>query len=842
MAIGSLFQISPFNTTPSPPPSGFYLLYTQTDNSLRMQDSSGNIYVFGATTAITQLTGDVSAVGPGSAIATINFVGGQTAANVASATAAYLAATNLNTPSTLILRDSSGNFSAGTITASLNGNASTATSAISFSGSLIGDVTGTQGATVVSYVDEYTAAAVGASVLATQGATPSNTASTLVERDASGNFSANAITSALIGNVTGNVSGTASNITATSNSTLTTLSALSLPTTQLTGTLQSAQFPALTGDITTTAGSLATILATVNSNVGTFGDASDIPVVTVNAKGLTTAISTVQVIAPAGTLSGPTLNSTVTGSSLTSLGYLTNLNVAGTVGIGTNFPGAPLDVEAILAATSGTEYGIKERVQISAPSNSSSLFQGFGNTIFTLLGNTSNYFIIKSAYHEADHNGTGTVQYMTGVGGATYCTQGGTIQNAYGAYLGVYTQNAGTINTGYGAYIDSPYSNYTGGTMGTWYGLYVNGNSPASTSYAIYSTGGTNYFSGLLNAAGGITTSAFTMATGAANGYVLTSNGSGIASWVAPATSGTVTSVSVVSANGFSGTVANATSTPAITLIGTLTGDITGTLTSTAFTATTNSTLTTLSALSLPYSQLTGAPAAGITQLTGDVTAGPGSGSQVTTLATVNTNVGSFGGASSVPQFTVNGKGLITAASAIAVVAPAGTLSGTTLNSTVVSSSLTSVGTLASLTVSGLITASGGVTGTVNYTPATSANWPVVPTTVAGALDDLATNILVGINTQTASYTLVLTDQNKLVTINSASATTLTIPPNSSVAFPIGAQVLLSQFGTANVTITAGAGVTLLSADGSYITRVQYSTAPMVQVSTNTWLLGGDLY
>ena len=49
----------------------------------------------------------------------------------------------------------------------------------------------------------------------------------------------------------------------------------------------------------------------------------------------------------------------------------------------------------------------------------------------------------------------------------------------------------------------------------------------------------------------------------------------------------------------------------------------------------------------------------GITQLTGDVTAGPGSGSQAATLATVNSNVGSFTNAS----ITVNGKGLITAAS-----------------------------------------------------------------------------------------------------------------------------------------------------------------------------------
>lgn len=61
-----------------------------------------------------------------------------------------------------------------------------------------------------------------------------------------------------------------------------------LACTALTGTLQAAQFPALTGDITNTAGSLADTLATVNSNVGSFTKLN----VTVNGKGLVTAAST----------------------------------------------------------------------------------------------------------------------------------------------------------------------------------------------------------------------------------------------------------------------------------------------------------------------------------------------------------------------------------------------------------------------------------------------------------------------------------------------------------------------------------------------------------------------
>src|ERR1700728_3964345 len=79
-----------------------------------------------------------------------------------------------------------------------------------------------------------------------------------------------------------------------------------------------------------------------------------------------------------------------------------------------------------------------------------------------------------------------------------------------------------------------------------------------------------------------------------------------------------------------------------------------------------------------------------LTALTGDGTAS-GPGSAAMTLATVNTNTGSWGSSTAIPNFTVNGKGLITAAGTNAVVAPASTLSGTVLNSTVVTSSLTSV-------------------------------------------------------------------------------------------------------------------------------------------------------
>jgi len=114
----------------------------------------------------------------------------------------------------------------------------------------------------------------------------------------------------------------------------------------------------------------------------------------------------------------------------------------------------------------------------------------------------------------------------------------------------------------------------------------------------------------------------------------------------------------------------------------------------------------------------------------GTYTAGTGLTLTGSVFSITNTAVtaGSYGGASQVPTFTVNQQGQLTAASNVAVVAPAGTLSGTTLNSTVVTSSLTSVGTLGTLTVSGNANVgnigatagvfTGAVTGAANITGA----------------------------------------------------------------------------------------------------------------------------
>ncbi len=96
-------------------------------------------------------------------------------------------------------------------------------------------------------------------------------------------------------------------------------------------------------------------------------------------------------------------------------------------------------------------------------------------------------------------------------------------------------------------------------------------------------------------------------------------------------------------------------------------------------------------------------------------------------------------------------------------------------------------------------------------------------------------------NTQTASYSLALTDNGKLVLMNVATANNLTIPLNSSVNFPVGTKIDISSIGAGQTTIVATVGVTVNSAGGALKLRLQYSGATMVQTATNVWSLFGDI-
>ena len=96
-------------------------------------------------------------------------------------------------------------------------------------------------------------------------------------------------------------------------------------------------------------------------------------------------------------------------------------------------------------------------------------------------------------------------------------------------------------------------------------------------------------------------------------------------------------------------------------------------------------------------------------------------------------------------------------------------------------------------------------------------------------------------NRQTASYTLVLADRGKLVEMNVATANNLTIPLNSSVAFPIGTQIDLSQYGAGQTTVVATGGVTIRSTNSWVKLNAQYAAATLIKIGTDEWYLFGNL-
>lgn len=97
-------------------------------------------------------------------------------------------------------------------------------------------------------------------------------------------------------------------------------------------------------------------------------------------------------------------------------------------------------------------------------------------------------------------------------------------------------------------------------------------------------------------------------------------------------------------------------------------------------------------------------------------------------------------------------------------------------------------------------------------------------------------------NEQTGTtYTLALTDDGKVVEMNNASANTLTVPLNSSVAFPVGTQILVVQVGAGQTTLAPDTGVTINSKDGNLKLSAQWSAATLIKRATDAWVAIGDL-
>jgi hypothetical protein len=97
------------------------------------------------------------------------------------------------------------------------------------------------------------------------------------------------------------------------------------------------------------------------------------------------------------------------------------------------------------------------------------------------------------------------------------------------------------------------------------------------------------------------------------------------------------------------------------------------------------------------------------------------------------------------------------------------------------------------------------------------------------------------ISQKTDSYTLAnLNERDTLVEISKSTATTLTIPTNATIAYPVGTSIDILQTGTGQVTIAGAGGVTVNATPGLKL-RTQWSSATLFKRATDTWVVFGDL-
>jgi hypothetical protein len=146
----------------------------------------------------------------------------------------------------------------------------------------------------------------------------------------------------------------------------------------------------------------------------------------------------------------------------------------------------------------------------------------------------------------------------------------------------------------------------------------------------------------------------------------------------------------------------------------------------------------------------------------------------------------------------------------------------------------------------GVISVSVPAGQTLFLTP--SIGWQLGVTAAQGAdgedgddgADGMPGTSLSSVNAQTGTtYALVLGDAGGLVACSNAGAVTVTIPPQSDVAWATGTIVYVEQAGAGQVTVAAGSGVTLNGA-GGLLTRTQYSVMGLLRIDSDSWLCVGD--
>jgi hypothetical protein len=136
--------------------------------------------------------------------------------------------------------------------------------------------------------------------------------------------------------------------------------------------------------------------------------------------------------------------------------------------------------------------------------------------------------------------------------------------------------------------------------------------------------------------------------------------------------------------------------------------------------------------------------------------------------------------------------------------------------------------------------------GTAKARVAIGTNGQLLRVNSGATAPEWALGVNLQLNAQTATYTVLLGDAFKLVTMSVATANDFLIPTNANVAFPIGSVINVIQIGAGTTTIEAVTpGTTTISSTGATATapelRAQFSAASCIKVATDTWYVVGDI-
>ena len=451
----------------------------------------------------------------------------------------------------------------------------------------------------------------------------------------------------------------------------------------------------LVGDVTGTGptnANVSTTLATVNSNVGTFGSTSTIPVVTVNAKGLVTGVTTAN-ISGAITVTGSDLTmSGNTGTAITNATLATvNSNVGdfgsnnqvgtfvvnakGLVTAAANVTITPASIGAVNVLTLGANSGVATldgagkltTSQIPDALLGALIYQGVWNaatntpTLASGVGITGHYYIVSVAGTTLiDGHATWAVGDMIAFNGATWDAIDGLpseVTSVFGRVGAVTATLASADFANQGTTTTVLHGNANGAPSWGAVSLStdVTGTLPATSFPAL--TGDITTLSGNVNTTLATVNSNVGDYGDATHVATFTVNSKGLTT-----AAGNVAIPLAVTITGDASGAGTTSSNTAITL-NTVNANV-GT-----FGSTTTVPVVTVNAKGLVTGVTTANISGAITVTGGDLTMSGSTGTAITnaTLATVNSNVGTFGNATLIPSFTVNEKGLITAASNVVV-------------------------------------------------------------------------------------------------------------------------------------------------------------------------------